>query len=78
MGFQWIVDPLYKLILNNGDPDYGPVSIAFAVACGLTFLSVIYTLWLGWRQINEVKDQTNLNETENHTSYESTKNSAEL
>ena len=78
MGFQWIVDPLYKLILNNGDPDYGPVSIAFAVTCGVTFLSVIYTFWLGWRQINEVKDQTNLNETENHNSYESRKNSAEL
>ena len=76
--FQWILDPLYKLILNNGDPDYGPVSIAFAVACGVTFLSVIYTLWLGWRKINEVRDQTIHNENENSISSESSKKSAEL
>ena len=54
IGFHWVVDPLFKLITSGddiADADFAPVSIGFAVVCGLTFLSVIYTFVLGRRLI---------------------------
>ena len=33
--------------------DFGPVSIAFAVACGVTSLSCVYTFWYGRKQMRK-------------------------
>lgn len=53
---QWIIDPLYKLILNGadlGDAEFCPVQIGFAVALGVTFLSIAYTAVCGCRRLNQ-------------------------
>ena len=56
IGFHWITEPLYGLIIDGddiADADFAPVSIGFAVGCGLTILSVIYTFIVGRKLINE-------------------------
>ena len=53
---QWIIDPLYKLILNGadlGDAEFCPVQIGFAIALGVTFLSIAYTAVCGCRTLNQ-------------------------
>ena len=65
IGFHWVVDPLFKLIITGddiADADFAPVSIGFAVVCGVTVLSVIYTFVVGRRLIESEKtgDMTTL------------------
>ena len=53
---QWVIDPLYKLILNGpnlGDAEFCPVQIGFAVALGVTSLSIAYTAVCGCRRLDE-------------------------
>lgn len=53
---QWVIDPLFKLILNGpdlGDAEFCPVQIGFAVALGVTSLSIAYTAVCGCRRLNE-------------------------
>ena len=53
---QWVIDPLYKLILNGpniGDAEFCPVQIGFAVALGVTALSIAYTAVCGCRRLDE-------------------------
>lgn len=52
---QWVIDPLYKLILNGpnlGDAEFCPVQIGFAVALGVTSLSIAYTAVCGCRRLD--------------------------
>ena len=53
---QWVIDPLYKLILNGpnlGDAEFCPVQIGFAVALGVTTLSIAYTAVCGCKRLGE-------------------------
>ena len=53
---QWVIDPLYKLILNGpniGDAEFCPVQIGFAVALGVTALSIAYTAVCGCRRLDK-------------------------
>ena len=62
IAFHWVTEPLYSLIINGddiADANFVPVSIGFAIACGLTSLSIIYTFLVGQKLIKETGDKTN-------------------
>ena len=40
--FNLVIEPLFKLIQNDGDVDFIPVSVAFAVASALCLLQIVY------------------------------------
>ena len=66
---QWIIDPLYKLILNGadlGDAEFCPVQIGFAIALGVTFLSIAYTAVCGCRRLSQaIEPETEGRQTKN-------------
>ena len=63
IAFHWVTEPLYGLIINGDDiaeADIPPVSIGFAVACGLTSLSIIYTYVVGRKLIKRNGEMTDI------------------
>ena len=63
IAFHWVTEPLYGLIINGDDiseADFAPVSIGFAVACGLTSLSIIYTFIVGRKLIKRNGERTDI------------------
>ena len=61
IAFHWVTEPLYSLIINGddiADANFVPVSIGFAIACGLTSLSIVYTFVVGQKLIKETGGKT--------------------
>ena len=61
IAFHWITEPLYSLIINGDDianVDFVPVSIGFAIACGLSSFSIVYTFIVGRKLVKEVCDNS--------------------
>ena len=69
---QYIVDPLYKLILNGddiADADFVPVSIGFAVLSLLSLYMPIYNhFWLGRKHLEKIQDD-NDDKLSNETTF---------
>ena len=75
IAFHWITEPLYSLIITGDDianANFVSVSIGFAIACGLTSLSIVYTFVVGQKLITEVGGQTD-HEKVSHKNLESKK-----
>ena len=59
IAFHWVTEPLYSLIINGddiADANFVPVSIGFAIACGLTSLSIVYTFVVGQKLMKLIKE----------------------